>query len=157
MKMFSLYTNIFEFPGLFNSRISLTQRLVSKPVPPPKKYTPIDSTGPLLDQRSIFENGKLLSFVDLLKSFKERLTAIYPGTLWCGDGNQARSEHEVGLFSNTDACCRMHDKCPKSIPSGQGHKGLRNNGLFTRSHCECDLAFYKCLKKANSIVSNKIG
>lgn len=29
--------------------------------------------------------------------------------------------------------------------------------FICRSHCACDNAFYKCLKKANSIVSNRIG
>lgn len=89
--------------------------------------------------------------------FKDRVKAIYPGTLWCGGGTQARNEHEVGLFRNTDICCKAHDKCPIFIEAGKERKGLKNNGLFTRSHCKCDQLFYNCLKKINSLVSNKIG
>lgn len=88
---------------------------------------------------------------------KDKVKAIYPGTLWCGDGNAARSENEVGLFKNTDTCCKIHDKCPSSIPSGKYYKGLYNGGSYTRSHCQCDQQFYNCLKKTNSFISNKIG
>lgn len=94
------------------------------------------------------------SLADIIK---DKVKAIYPGTLWCGDGNLARSEHEVGLFKNTDICCKMHDKCPVSIPSGRQYKGLHNVGSYTRSHCSCDQQFYHCLKKTNSLISNKIG
>lgn len=177
--MFSLYTTLFEFPNFLNSRLSLTKRLVSKPVKVPKKYHndtehifyepsppfehivdghnhigPIGSYGGITGPAP---NAALRPVTEIIDTFKDKLKAIYPGTLWCGDGNQARNEFEVGIFRNTDICCRMHDKCPASIAAGHSYKNLRNGGLFTRSHCECDQEFYRCLKKANSIVSNKIG
>lgn len=82
---------------------------------------------------------------------------LFTGTLWCGDGNHAKNANEIGLFRNTDICCKQHDQCPAFIRSGSEFKGLHNNGLFTRSHCECDLKFYNCLKRIDSLVSNKIG
>lgn len=172
--MFSMYTTLFEFPSFLNSRLSLTKRLVSKPAKLPKKYfndsenvfydiRPIEHvhvpSGPPsgVGVNHIGSSPALRPVGEIIDTFKDKLKAIYPGTLWCGDGNQARSEHDIGIFRNTDICCRMHDKCPSSIPAGQAYKNLRNGGLFTRSHCECDQEFYRCLKKANSIVSNKIG
>lgn len=83
--------------------------------------------------------------------------AMRLGTLWCGDGNYARNVNEIGLFRNTDICCKHHDQCPAFIRPGNELKGLRNTGLFTRSHCDCDQKFYTCLKNIDSIISNKIG
>ncbi|XP_055298521.1 uncharacterized protein LOC129566515 isoform X3 [Sitodiplosis mosellana] len=105
---------------------------------------------------SVFESlsSPLTAITD---GIKDRLKAIYPGTLWCGDGNQARNQNEIGLFRNTDICCKQHDECPAFIKSGSEFKGLRNTGLFTRSHCDCDLKFYNCLKRTDSLISNKIG
>lgn len=96
-------------------------------------------------------------FSSIADALKKRLKAIYPGTLYCGDGNLARNENEVGLFRETDICCKKHDQCPAFIRAGQEFKGLRNFGHFTRSHCDCDLKFYNCLKRTGSIISNKIG
>lgn len=56
-----------------------------------------------------------------------------------------------------DSCCRAHDKCPQSIEAEESKYGLKNSGKFTRSHCDCDKDFYKCLKSVNTIVSNQIG
>ncbi|XP_034231433.1 uncharacterized protein LOC117639668 [Thrips palmi] len=79
-------------------------------------------------------------------------------TLWCGAGNVARSEDDVGVFQSTDRCCRQHDNCPDSIAAGASKHGLRNTGTFTRSHCDCDEQFYKCLRAdRKSIVSVKVG
>lgn len=121
MKMFSFYHTLFELPSLFNGRVSIRQRIVSKPpLPVPQKQI---ATSPL---------------ASITEGLKDKLKAIYPGTLWCGDGNQARNKNEIGLFRNTDICCKQHDQCPSFIRSGAEFKGLRNTGLFTRSHCECD-------------------
>lgn len=131
--MISVYGTLHELPAFHRSRIRITAK--------PKKLRPTSGS-------------PIHGIADL---FKDKVKAIYPGTLWCGGGNQARSEHEVGLFRNTDICCKVHDKCPSFIEPGKEHKGLKNNGLFTRSHCECDQLFYNCLKKIDSLVSNKIG
>ncbi|XP_026485240.2 uncharacterized protein LOC113392860 [Vanessa tameamea] len=95
------------------------------------------------------------SMVDV---FKDRVQAIYPGTIWCGDGHspQARSG-ELGLFFFTDTCCRQHDACKMYISAGETKFGLTNTGLFTRSHCSCDAKFRECLRKTNSLVSAQIG
>lgn len=57
----------------------------------------------------------------------------------------------------SDSCCRAHDLCPKIIDAQQSEYGLKNNGKFTRLHCECDNEFYKCLKSVNTLVSKQIG
>ncbi|KXJ74624.1 hypothetical protein RP20_CCG013229 [Aedes albopictus] len=93
----------------------------------------------------------------LFNQFKQRIKAIYPGTVWCGDGNQAKSENDIGFFYQTDVCCRAHDLCPTAISAGEQFNRLKNNGYFTRSHCDCDKQFYNCLKNANTLVSNQIG
>ncbi|KAJ6638396.1 Lipid storage droplets surface-binding protein 2 [Pseudolycoriella hygida] len=93
----------------------------------------------------------------LLETMESKFKLIYPGTLWCGGGSVARRNNDYGLFWRTDKCCRKHDSCPKYILAGQTWKNLENIGIFTRSHCECDRAFYTCLKRSNSFISNKIG
>ncbi|XP_044739771.1 phospholipase A2-like [Chrysoperla carnea] len=77
--------------------------------------------------------------------------AIYPGTKWCGDGNISDFDNDLGLFADADVCCREHDKCPTFIVRGGSKFGLYNNGLFTRSHCDCDTAFYECLLKNSKL------
>ncbi|XP_023954960.2 uncharacterized protein LOC112058397 [Bicyclus anynana] len=95
------------------------------------------------------------SMVDV---FKDRVQAIYPGTIWCGDGHSAQARSgELGLFFFTDTCCRQHDACKLYIGAGETKFGLTNTGLFTRSHCSCDENFRQCLRKTNSLVSAQIG
>lgn len=134
--MYAIRNSQLELPEFYNTRITIVAKTPQKS----SLFRPITS--------------HLSSIADGLK---DRLKAIYPGTLWCGDGNQAKNEHEVGLFRSTDICCKLHDQCPAFIRAGKEFKGLRNTGHFTRSHCDCDLKFYNCLKRTGSIVSNKIG
>ncbi|XP_038218399.1 uncharacterized protein LOC119836992 [Zerene cesonia] len=95
------------------------------------------------------------SMVDM---FKDRVQAIYPGTVWCGDGRSAQARSgDLGLFFFTDTCCRQHDACKLYIGAGETRFGLTNTGLFTRSHCSCDAKFRLCLKQTNSLVSAQIG
>ncbi|CAG9793137.1 unnamed protein product [Diatraea saccharalis] len=69
----------------------------------------------------------------LVDSFKDRVQAIYPGTVWCGDGHSATARSgELGLFFFTDTCCRQHDACKMYIKAGETKHGLTNTGLFTR-------------------------
>uniref|UniRef100_A0A182T6R4 phospholipase A2 n=1 Tax=Anopheles maculatus TaxID=74869 RepID=A0A182T6R4_9DIPT len=68
----------------------------------------------------------------LFNTFKRKVKAIYPGTVWCGDGNQAKSENDIGFFYLTDSCCRAHDLCPITIAAGEQFNRLKNNGYFTR-------------------------
>ncbi|XP_053678214.1 uncharacterized protein LOC128728611 [Anopheles nili] len=101
--------------------------------------------------------GSTSTIGSLFSNFKRKLKAIYPGTVWCGDGNQAKSEDDIGFFYLTDTCCRAHDLCPITIAAGEQFNRLKNNGYFTRSHCDCDTQFFNCLKNANTLVSRQIG
>ncbi|RZB40304.1 Phospholip A2 2 domain containing protein, partial [Asbolus verrucosus] len=78
-------------------------------------------------------------------------------TKWCGDGSIATSQNDLGVFAAADRCCREHDHCAESIEAGGSKNGLVNPGLFTRSHCDCDTTFYKCLKGVNDFAANCIG
>ncbi|XP_067015346.2 phospholipase A2 isoform X3 [Anabrus simplex] len=81
-----------------------------------------------------------------LEQFKDALRPIFPGTLWCGPGDRAKSLEDVGLFKGSDSCCREHDICPDNIPGWGSKHGLVNKGPFTKSHCDCDDRFFQCLK-----------
>ncbi|XP_055369303.1 group 3 secretory phospholipase A2 isoform X2 [Betta splendens] len=63
---------------------------------------------------------------------------IVPGTLWCGSGNKAPSYEDLGVFADTDSCCREHDQCKHTILSFHSQFGVFNTNIFTMSHCECD-------------------
>ncbi|KAL2714667.1 acidic phospholipase A2 PA4 [Vespula squamosa] len=82
---------------------------------------------------------------------------IYPGTKWCGPGNVAASYNDLGHHAAEDACCREHDHCPIALSSQQCIHGICNNSPFTRSHCDCDAKFRRCLQNLNTEVANTIG
>nr|XP_023015749.1 phospholipase A2 isoform X1 [Leptinotarsa decemlineata] len=82
---------------------------------------------------------------------------IYPGTKWCGPGNKAQNHTDLGFHVKEDKCCRDHDKCPRFLSTGECSQGICNNSPFTRSHCDCDAAFRKCLQNVNSETANTIG
>ncbi|XP_043260284.1 phospholipase A2-like [Colletes gigas] len=102
-------------------------------------------------------NSGNTSIANVFNPFKDKIKLIFPGTYWCGDGDISPNNEDVGLFERTDACCKAHDKCPTSISAQQEKDGLLNNGIFTRSHCDCDGQFYRCLKEAKSLVATNIG
>ncbi|XP_045464716.1 phospholipase A2-like isoform X2 [Harmonia axyridis] len=79
------------------------------------------------------------------------------GTKWCGKGDIARGEEDLGLFKKTDACCRTHDNCPDFMNGHQTVHNLTNPNFFTRLSCDCDMKFYNCLKDAGGPVSRDIG
>uniref|UniRef100_T1KPN2 Phospholipase A2 n=2 Tax=Tetranychus urticae TaxID=32264 RepID=T1KPN2_TETUR len=80
-----------------------------------------------------------------------------PGTKWCGLGDQAKHYNDLGEYADVDRCCRDHDHCPTRMRSMRVAYGLMNFSLYTISHCRCDEAFYKCLKKTKSSLSDLIG
>ncbi|XP_034457221.1 group 3 secretory phospholipase A2 [Hippoglossus hippoglossus] len=82
---------------------------------------------------------------------------IVPGTLWCGSGNKALSFADLGVFSDTDSCCREHDQCKDTILSFHSEFGVFNTNIFTMSHCDCDNKFHSCLKEANDRISDVVG
>uniref|UniRef100_A0AAQ5ZLD4 Phospholipase A2-like central domain-containing protein n=1 Tax=Amphiprion ocellaris TaxID=80972 RepID=A0AAQ5ZLD4_AMPOC len=81
---------------------------------------------------------------------------IVPGTLWCGSGNKAPSYADLGVFSDTDSCCREHDQCKHTILSFHSQFGVFNTNIFTMSHCDCDNKFRSCLKEANDSIADVI-
>lgn len=82
---------------------------------------------------------------------------IVPGTLWCGAGNKAPSYDDLGVFSDTDSCCRDHDQCDNNILSFQTKFGVFNSNMFTLSHCDCDDKFRNCLMATNDSLSDVVG
>lgn len=82
---------------------------------------------------------------------------IYPGTKWCGPGNIASNFSDVGRYEAEDQCCREHDLCPNILLPGECRRGLCNRGAFTRSHCDCDARFRRCLQNLNTETANTLG
>ncbi|XP_026271538.1 phospholipase A2 hemilipin-like [Frankliniella occidentalis] len=82
---------------------------------------------------------------------------IYPGTKWCGPGSTAQHYEDLGYHEAEDACCREHDHCPAILEAGQCAQGLCNNAIYTKSHCDCDARFRRCLRSVGSETSNLIG
>lgn len=56
---------------------------------------------------------------------------IFPGTKWCGPGNTAEHDNDLGHFEETDKCCRAHDHCD-GIEAGGSKYGLVNNSPYTK-------------------------
>ncbi|XP_043910336.1 protein PROCA1 [Protopterus annectens] len=81
----------------------------------------------------------------------------YPGTLWCGAGNNAESYDHLGEFVETDKCCRTHDACPHVIYPFSYAYGYRNLRWHTISHCDCDRVMQECLRKVNDTASRVVG
>ncbi|XP_015124799.1 phospholipase A2 [Diachasma alloeum] len=88
---------------------------------------------------------------------KKSWGVIYPGTKWCGQGNKARDDNDLGRFKRTDSCCRDHDRCPDKIKGGKSKHGIRNNGSVTILSCQCDDIFFDCLKGVHSKASKIVG
>ncbi|XP_014204343.1 acidic phospholipase A2 PA4 isoform X2 [Copidosoma floridanum] len=82
---------------------------------------------------------------------------MYPGTKWCGPGNVAANYDDLGQHASEDACCREHDHCPKTISPQECIHGICNYSPFTRSHCDCDAKFRRCLQSINTEVANTLG
>lgn len=74
------------------------------------------------------------------KSRAKRSYLIFPGTNWCGKGNNAEYANHMGLSSEEDKCCRQHDHCPFAIEGFTSRFNLFNYRLHTLSHCDCDKA-----------------
>nr|AHG99397.1 group III secreted phospholipase A2-3A2 [Cyprinus carpio] len=82
---------------------------------------------------------------------------MIPGTLWCGSGHKAMAFGELGVFEDTDKCCREHDHCKDTIASFSYDHGVFNTNIFTLSHCDCDNRFRRCLLGVNDTMSNLVG
>lgn len=81
-----------------------------------------------------------------------------PGTKWCGKGYSATRYSQLGGYTRTDRCCRVHDlRCPFWIGGMEKKYGLYNWRMNTLMHCRCDERFRACLKLADTSVSNMVG
>ncbi|XP_056592440.1 group 3 secretory phospholipase A2 [Triplophysa dalaica] len=92
-----------------------------------------------------------------LKLRRSKRALMIPGTVWCGSGNKASNFSELGMFQETDKCCREHDHCKETIASFSFDHGVFNTNIFTLSHCDCDNRFRHCLSGVNNTVSNIVG
>ncbi|CAH1119780.1 unnamed protein product [Phaedon cochleariae] len=99
-------------------------------------------------------HGKTTEMVEMCMPNRQ---FIYPGTKWCGQGNIADDYDDLGVYRDTDKCCRAHDKCPDTIEAYQTEHNLTNPAFYTRLSCECDMEFYRCLKSVNDFSSNQMG
>jgi len=85
------------------------------------------------------------------------IPVIFPGTKWCGAGDRAKNYDDLGLHQDTDRCCRAHDHCNDTLAPGETRKDLTNKSPFTKLSCKCDLDFYYCLDRVDTVTSNTIG
>ncbi|KAI1291944.1 Acidic phospholipase A2 PA4 [Halotydeus destructor] len=83
--------------------------------------------------------------------------ALLPGTKWCGLGDSASNYFDLGKRKDVDVCCRAHDHCPIRLKALRSGYGLLNLSLYTKSHCDCDEDFMRCLRHVNSKVSEMLG
>ena len=72
-------------------------------------------------------------------------------------GNEAKDYDDLGVNIETDKCCRTHDQCKEYIPAFSSIGGMQNDLPYTVSHCDCDSAFYQCLKQANTETAQQVG
>ncbi|GBN03463.1 hypothetical protein AVEN_211805-1 [Araneus ventricosus] len=71
---------------------------------------------------------------------------VMPGTKWCGSGNIASNDDDLGYFEDVDRCCRAHDKCNDLMVPGESKHNLTNTSPFTVSVVPAISAFVvECL------------
>ncbi|CAG5083235.1 Similar to Phospholipase A2 (Apis dorsata), partial [Cotesia congregata] len=89
---------------------------------------------------------------------KRRL--LVPGSLWCGVGNVAIQEDDVGQFHKTDTCCRNRDLCgfkhKEVLLHFESQKDMASK-FFGKPVCKCESEFYFCLRRANTFLSRNLG
>jgi len=56
----------------------------------------------------------------------------FQGTRWCGRGNIARDDTELGAYEELDGCCRAHDHCRDYIRPRSEKYGLYNKYICRR-------------------------
>ncbi|XP_054166387.1 phospholipase A2-like isoform X2 [Oppia nitens] len=82
---------------------------------------------------------------------------LIPGTKWCGLGDAANNYDDLGTKRDIDVCCRAHDHCPIRLKALRYGYGLINLSLYTKSHCDCDEDFLKCLKRSSNSYATMLG
>lgn len=99
---------------------------------------------------------EIMSTEDLISLFSMK-RGLIPGTKWCGLGDQASSYNDLGPKHRIDICCRAHDHCPIRSKPFRNDYGVLNIGLYTKSHCDCDADFYRCLREVRSRTADMLG
>ena len=61
------------------------------------------------------------------------------------------------LRGTNEACLIAYKKCSPYIASKSSKLNLSNQMLFDLKHCYCDLTFYNCLKRADSMTASRLG
>jgi len=77
---------------------------------------------------------------------------VYPGTKWCGPGDDAEDYDDIGRLKNADKCCRAHDLCPVHILAFETKYHYFNYRPYTVTHCTCDENLFNCLKTTTAEV-----
>ncbi|OXA58872.1 uncharacterized protein LOC118434433 [Folsomia candida] len=106
-----------------------------------------------------FQN-ETINATQFVVSLREKSILIFPGTHFCGAGNDAANYSDLGYYAETDKCCREHDYCKDFVDGWSCHSAmpiLCNYSPFTRSHCHCDTKFRECLAQVNDTTSIHIG
>lgn len=104
-----------------------------------------------------FRDGlEIMSAEDLVSLFSMK-RGLIPGTKWCGLGDQASTYNDLGPKHRIDICCRAHDHCPIRLKPFRNDYGVLNIALYTKSHCDCDADFYRCLREAHSRTADMLG
>ncbi|XP_047541954.1 uncharacterized protein LOC125074628 isoform X1 [Vanessa atalanta] len=107
----------------------------------------------------MIENRNKVSDATLTRKKRDAMELLrVPGTKWCGKGYSATRYSQLGGYTRTDRCCRVHDlRCPFWIGGMEKKFGLYNWRVNTLMHCRCDERFRACLKLADTSVSNMVG
>ncbi|XP_063836899.1 uncharacterized protein LOC135086062 isoform X1 [Ostrinia nubilalis] len=107
----------------------------------------------------MMENRNKISENSLARPKRDAMELLrVPGTKWCGKGFSATRYSQLGGYTRTDRCCRVHDlRCPFWIGGMEKKYGLYNWRVNTLMHCRCDERFRACLKLADTSVSNMVG
>jgi len=121
--------------------INRCRQLTEKSLPPEDEYR---------------DGLDIMSTEDLISLFSMK-RGLIPGTKWCGLGDQAGNYNDLGPKHRIDICCRAHDHCPIRLKPFRNDYGVLNIALYTKSHCDCDADFYRCLREVHSRTADMLG
>ncbi|XP_077485101.1 phospholipase A2 hemilipin-like [Amblyomma americanum] len=82
---------------------------------------------------------------------------IFPGTKWCGAGDVAENDDDLGPAAATDRCCRDHDMSDDSIAPFETEHNVTNYRPYSMTDCADDRKFYNCLLNDSSATSVAVG
>lgn len=92
------------------------------------------------------------------RSKRGAFSMIYPGTKWCGAGDEASGGYDdMGENVATDRCCREHDHCPYYISGFSTDFNYWNYRFHTLLHCSCEERFKSCLESAGNSIAHMVG